>query len=410
MAKVFSESIVTAIDIGTTKICVLIAKQIADDVEILGIGKAPSHGLKKGMVTDIAKTVQSIKAAVKEAELISGYAIDTATVGISGSHIRAFNSHGAVPIKKGGSVRAFDVAAVVAAAKAIPIPEGQQILHVLPQYFTIDGQEKIQDPHGMHGVRLEAQVHIITGSISSAQNIIMCCQMADIRVTDIVLEQLASAQAVLSDDERELGVAILDIGGGTSDFAVFRQGSIRHTMVLPIAGNHFTNDVAIGLNTTLKEAERIKQLHGFALATLLDHNQELHIEMTDGTSKQTIQQAMLVNIIEQRAREMLSLINQEIITYKLTPFLATGVVLTGGGSLLKGMAELARSMFGMPVRIGAPKIGQLLPESLNNPIYATGYGLLLHAMKKEKTAITESNNPLVYRVFDRMKSWMSDFF
>jgi len=410
MANVFSETIITAIDIGTTKICVLVAKKTGDDLEILGIGKSPSFGLKKGMVTDIAKTVQSIKAAVKEAELISGHTIQSATVGISGSHIRAFNSHGAVPIKKGNRVRAHDIASVIAAAKAIPITEGQQILHVLPQFFSIDGQERIQDPMGMHGVRLEAQVHIITGSIASAQNIIMCCQMAGIQVQDIVLEQLASAYAVLSSDERELGVSILDIGGGTSDFAIFQHGSIRHTMVLPIAGNHVTNDVAIGLQTTIREAERIKQMYGYASVDYLDIDQDLLIETADGSNKQTVKQSVLVNIIEQRVHEMLSLINQEIATYKLAPYLATGLVITGGGALLKGVTDLAQTIFALPTRVGAPKTDHLLPESLNNPIYATGYGLLLHAMKKEKTSITESNDPLVYRVFDRMKSWIGDFF
>lgn len=410
MANVFSNSIVTAIDIGTTKICVLVAKKVGDDIEILGIGKSPSHGLKKGIVTDIAKTVQSIKAAVKEAELISGCTIDAATVGISGSHVKAFNSNGAVPIKKGGRVRETDINAVIAAAKAIPLTEGQQILHVLPQFFSIDGQEKIHDPLGMFGVRLEAQVHIITGSIACAQNIIVCCQMAGVQVADIVLEQLASAQAVLSKDERELGVAILDIGGGTSDFALFQQGSIRHTMVLPIAGNHFTNDIAMGIHTTLKEAERIKQTYGFAQASLLDYDCTLDIEMADGAHKQQIKQSLLVNIIEQRAHEMLSMIQQEIITYKLKPYMTTGLVLTGGGALLKGMTELAQTIFAVPIRIGAPTTTYILPESLNNPMYATGYGLLMHAMRKQKSSITESTGPIVYRVFDRMKSWVSDFF
>lgn len=410
MKKVFNDNIVTAIDIGTTKICVLVARNVGNDIEILGIGKSPSYGLKKGIVTDIAKTMESIKSAVREAELVSEVHIESAVVGISGSHIRAFNSHGAVPIRKNNKVTKNDVLSVISAAKAISIPEGQQIIHVLPQFFSIDGQERLQDPIGMHGVRLEAQVHIITGSIASAQNIIQSCQLAGVRVTDIVLEQLASAEAVLSKDERELGVCIVDIGGGTSDFALFQHGSIRHTMVLPIAGNHFTNDVAIGLQTTLHDAERVKKEFGCAFSSLIPVNQIFEVEKANGNETQQAEQLYLANIIEMRAYELLSLIKKEIDTYNLKPMITTGIVLTGGGALLKGMPELATAIFNMPARIGVPKIHHLSPESLHSPVYATGYGLLIHALKGESTIITQGNDPIVYKVFDRMKSWISDFF
>ena len=261
MAKGFNDKIIVSIDVGTTKICVLVA-QILDNnhFEVIGVGKSPSHGLKKGVVVDIGKTIHSIKAAVREAELMTGISISAASVGISGGHIKSINSQGVVPVKH-AEIYQSDVHNVLAAARAIPIPEGMQILHVLPQFFVIDSHTRIHNPVGMHGIRLEVQAHIIMGAIASVQNLIKCCELAGVKVTDIILEQLASAHAVLSEDERNLGVCMLDIGGGTSDFAVYQHNSIVHTMVLPIAGNHFTNDLAVGLRTTIQEAERIKKEH-----------------------------------------------------------------------------------------------------------------------------------------------------
>ncbi|OGB84808.1 cell division protein FtsA [candidate division TM6 bacterium RIFCSPHIGHO2_12_FULL_32_22] len=411
MAKGFNDNIITAIDIGTTKICVLVAKKIGEEVEVLGMGRSPSHGLKKGIVTDINKTVQSIKAAVKEAELVSDYSIESAVVGISGSHITAFNSHGAVPIKRNNRVSSADIASVLIAAKAMQIPEGNQVLHVLPQFFRIDSQDKIKDPLGMHGIRLEAQVHIITGSIASAQNIIQCCLMSGVQVKDIVLEQLASAEAVLSQDERELGVTVLDIGGGTADFALFQNGSIRHTLVVPVAGNHFTNDIAIGLQSTIKDAERVKQLYGVATSKCIEGDSEIEIVMADGVDHKKIKISELTNIIELRAEELLSIIRVEIEKHNLKHMISTGMVLTGGGSMLKGLDILAQDILGMPVRIGVPQTNCIIPESLNSPIYATSYGLLLHAFKQQKNdSIASAKGPLMFKVFDRMKSWISDFF
>lgn len=411
MAKVFKDNIITAIDIGTTKICVLVARKIGDEIEVLGIGKAPSFGLQKGIVTDINKTVQSIKSAVKEAELVSDYSIESAIVGISGSHINAFNSKGAVPIKKNNKVTSADIASVLIAAKAMAIPEGNQILHVLPQFFQIDAQDRIKDPMGMHGIRLEAQVHIITGSIASAQNIIQSCHLAGVQVKDIVLEQLASAEAVLSQDERELGVSILDIGGGTSDFAIFQNGSIRHTLVVPVAGNHFTNDIAVGLQSTVNDAQRVKEFYGFATQKCVEINSEIDVLLANGTDHKKVKILDLTNIIELRAAELLSIIQVEIEKHNLRHMISTGMVLTGGGSLLKGLDVLAKDIFNFPVRVGIPKTNCIIPDSLNNPSYATGYGLLLHAFKKNKNnSIEISQGPLVYKVFDRMKSWISDFF
>lgn len=409
MSKVFSNNIIVSIDIGTTKICVLVGKYENNNLQILGIGKSPSYGLKKGVVVDISKTVQSIKDAVKEAEFVSGQIIESALIGISGSHIQSFNSNGAVPIKK-GQVKETDIMNVIAAAKAIAIPEGQQILHVLPQFFSIDSQERIQNPIGMSGIRLEAQVHIITGSVASVQNLVNCCQLAGIKVTDIILEQLASADAVLSLDERELGVGVLDIGGGTSDFALYYNNSIRHTMVLPIAGNHFTNDLAIGLGITINDAERIKQNYGVALSKLLLEDVDIEVELAQGNIKNTMKKSLLIKVIEPRARELVMFIDDEIKKYNLKQFMTTGLVLTGGGSLLNGMKNLSEDILKVPVRIGVPRINNLLLESLSNPIYATGYGLLLQNIKKQNQTINNYNGPLAIKIFYRMKSWVSDFF
>lgn len=410
MARVYSDRIRVAIDIGTTKICVLVAHHVyGKAVEILGIGRAPSHGLKKGVVVDIAKTVQSIKEAVKEAELMSGMPIDSAAIGVSGGHIRSMNSQGIVPIEK-GIVRERDIAHAMASARAIPLAEGQQILHVLPQFFTIDGQDRVSDPLGMHGIRLEVQAHIIIGAISSVQNLITCCERAGIKVSDVVLEQLASADAVLSDDERELGVGVLDIGGGTADFAVFQNGGIRHTMVLPVAGNHFTNDIAVGLRTTLAEAERIKCDYGVVNPSKLFENRLISINMVQGGEQGVVSSRDILHIVEPRAREMIEIIAQEIDKYHLKSVMPTGLVLTGGGSLLVGFTDLATEILGMPVRLGSPQGAYDLPESLKSPIFATGYGLLVHLLAGEKGAnIVEMNGPLVKRIVMRMKSWVSDF-
>lgn len=410
MKKIFSDHLIVSIDVGTTKICVLVGQQLDNDqVEILGMGKSPSDGLKKGVVVDIARTINSIKHAVKEAEIVSGCQIESAYIGISGGHIRSMNSHGMVPIK-GGSVHQTDITNALAAAKAVSIPEGHYLLHALPQYFVVDGSDRIQDPLGMHGVRLEVQAHLITGAIASAQNLIKCCEMAGIKVLDIILEQLASAHAVLSPDERELGVGVLDIGGGTCDFALYQHGSIRHTMVLPVAGNHFTNDIAVGLCTTLKDAERIKQSHGCAYAQFVDQESFFEAELAQGTENKLVQCADLLRIVEPRAAEILSLVHDDVASKGLLSQMQTGLVLTGGGALLRGMPELARTIFAMPIRIGYPRPEWGIIDSLNSPIYATGYGLLLQGIKKRRLHLDTWSGPTVKRVFMRMKSWISDFF
>lgn len=410
MARLIKENIITAIDIGTTKICVLIARKMGDQIEIIGIGKSPSHGLSKGVVVDVAKTISSITHAIKEAEMMASMPIESAYIGISGAHISSVNSTGVVPIKH-GQIKQSDVDGVLDAAKAIAIPEGRQILHVLPQYFVIDGVDQVQDPIGMHGVRLEVQAHIIMGAVSSVQNLVNCCQSAGVSVNDIILEQLASADAVLSEDERELSVGIIDIGGGTSDVAFYKNSAVRHTMVLPVAGNHVTTDIAIGLRITKIEAERIKKRYGFATASLIEDEELIEVEMMQGEDLQVIRLSDLVLIIESRMRELFGLINNEIQVHQLQKFMTNGIVLTGGGALLTGARELAEQIFDCPVRIGKPRVLFDLVETLQSPLYATGYGLLVHVMRNEKKVkMHKEQGPLTQRVFERMKLWVSDFF
>ncbi len=411
MAKVFS-NIIVAIDIGTTKICVLIARKLSNDqVEVLGVGRAPSHGLSKGVVVDIAKTVSSIKQAVDEAQLMAECEIESAYIGISGSHIHSFNSSGAVPIKR-SAVTQEDIDAVLASAKAVPIEKGQKVLHVLPQYFMVDGQDKIENPIGLHGVRLEVVVHVITGSIASIQNLVKCCEMIGVKVQDIVLEQLASADGVLSSDECKLGVGVLDIGGGTSDFAVYQSGTIRFTKVIPIAGNHFTNDLAVGLRANIGNAERIKHEDGyvgFDDAQLQDET--IEVVTAQGTETRLVDKQRVAFILQARAQELFMMIAHEIQSNQLRHFMVTGLVITGGGSLLSGIEELAKNILALPVRIGMPKTSQIIPDSLQNPIYATGYGLLMFALRSSKNRTMDSmEGPLVEKIFIRMKSWVSDFF
>ena len=411
MANVYPERVFTSIDVGTTKICVLVAHMAADNqVEIIGIGKSPSDGLRKGVVVDVVRTIASIKVAVAQAEAMAGIKIMSAAVGISGGHISSCNSHGVVPIKN-GEITQHDIANVMASAQAILVPEGQQILHVLPQYFIIDGQDRIHDPLGMHGIRLEVRAHIILGAVASVQNLIKCCQDAGVMVDDIILEQLASAQAVLSPDERKLGVAVLDIGGGTSDLAIYQDDAIRHTRVIPIAGNHFTNDIAIGLRTTIKEAERIKKEYGMACEEVLVEDELLELATVHGGTTQLVCASELLGIIKPRAQELLTLVHEEIIAHHMRSYVTTGLVLTGGGSLLSGIQELARQIFNIPVRIGNPRTGLNVPQSLCNPMYATGYGMVLYTMHKRTSQSQYTlNGPVMVRVFERMKSWVLDFF
>lgn len=324
---------------------------------------------------------------MQEAEFIAGCKIEQASVGVSGGHINSFNSHGAVPIKR-KEVKQYDISNVLSAARAVSIAEGQQILHVIPQFYSIDGQDKVTDPLGMYGVRLESWVHVITGSVATVQNLIHCCHLAGVTVTDVVLEQLASAEAVLTKDERELGIAVLDIGGGTSDFALYHQGALKHTFVIPSAGQHLTQDIAIGLHTTLQEAEYLK--HNLAL-------------IEDG------REDLLRAIVDARAQEILTIAAQEVQQHNLHAYMSQGLVITGGGSLLDGIVPLAQDVFNTPVRIGTPR-ANYNSEMVKHPMYATGYGLLLVTLKEQQAPYNKLNGPIVAKLYTRMKSWIADFF
>jgi cell division protein FtsA len=411
--KKYGSRIVTAIDIGTTKICVLIARMHGhdQDIEIVGIGKTPSVGVNKGVVVDIHKAVSSIKSALKEAELMAGCSVESAYVGISGAHIQARKSHGMVPVK-GSCVKDADINAVLTAARSISVPEGQQILHVLPQGFIVDGNDPVSDPRGLSCVRLEVNAHIITGSVASVQNIIRCCQMCDIRIDDVVLEPLASACAVLSDDEKDLGVGLLDIGGGTSDFALYHQGVIKHTRIFPIAGNHMTQDLALCLRTTLKSAEHIKKEHAHSFFDKdTEDRHDIEMEMIHGSEFSSVTTRDVVSIIEPRIEELMYMLKKEINHYDLLPYMPAGLVITGGGSLLSSIDRHARSLLHIPVRCGKVSLKGSFEDSLKNPIHATGYGLLLYACKNHYNCFNEEiSGPLITRVLSRMKSWVSDFF
>ncbi len=405
----FRSQIITAIDVGTTKICVLIARYDAGSLEILGIGKSISEGLSKGVVVDVAKTIQAITLAVGQAEKMANMTVEKACIGIAGSHIQSYSSHGVVPIKR-GTIRPSDVSMALTSAQTIAIDKGQQILHVLPQYFVIDGGEKIHNPIDMHGIRLEVKAHVITGSIASAQNLVTCCERAGIEVTDIILEPLASAAAVLSKDEQQFGVAVIDIGGGTTDVAVYQHGAIRFTKVIPVAGNHFTNDLAIGLRVTCADAERIKKEFGSVRCNTLEKESMIEGEMVQEKDCQLIAYDDIVSIIRPRAYELFALVKAEFDDKKLYSSIATGVVLTGGGSLLQGMRELAEDTFGISVRIGYPRVVFDLPVSLQHPMYATVYGMLVYMVEKQEQIPYTHKGKVVRTVFDRMKMWVTDFF
>ncbi len=415
--KVFQDYL-AAIDIGTTKICVIIASiDPKGKIEVLGIGKHPSHGLKKGVIVNIGATVDSIKTAVKEAEAMAGVKIEQACVGISGGHIQSFNSTGVVAIK-GRTVTQRDIDRVIEAAKAVPIPKDQEILHVLPQYFRVDGQEFVLDSLGMFGVRLEAQVHMVTGSVSSAQNIIKSCELAGVRVSDIVLEQIASADAVLTPFERELGIGILDIGGGTSDFAIYKDGRIRYSKVIPIAGNHFTNDLAVGLGIPIAKAEEIKKLHATVAQSKIIEQAGSYLDVDlgyDGGVK-TVELSAASEILRFRADEVLDLLIDEVLANRLRNMMPAGLVLTGGGCLLDGLKELAADRLGLPARVGLPQAYSdtdryTIPDALKSPIYSTGFGLLVYATgDRDMRGISSTDDSAMTRIFGKMKSWLYDFF
>ena len=403
---------VVGLDIGTTKICCIIGEIGHDNqVDIIGLGQYPSRGLRKGVVVNIDGTVESIKNAVEEAELMAGCEIDSVFVGIAGGHINSLNSHGIIAAQ-GREITQKDVDRVIDAAKAIAIPLDREVIHVLPQEYIVDSQDGIKTPLGMSGIRLEAKVHIVTAAVTSAQNIVRCVNKAGLSVRDIVLEQLASSESVLSSDEKELGVAMIDIGGGTSDLAIFYQESIKHTSVLTIAGAQMTNDIAIGLRTPNQEAEKIKHAYGCALSALVGEDETLEVPSVGGREIRTVSRQILSEILEARAREMFEMLNHEINVSGFRDIVSSGIVLTGGAASLQGMGELAEEIFQLPVRVGAPANLGGLVDVVGSPMYATSTGLIQYGMKSLKAGTTHElqGRHLFDKIFSRMKDWAEEFF
>jgi len=411
MAKRSDRTLVVGLDIGTSKVVALVGELTAEGtLEIIGLGSQPSRGLKKGVVVNIESTVQSIQRAVEEAELMAGCEINAVYAGIAGSHIRSLNSHGVVAIRD-REVTAADVEHVIEAAKAVAIPADQRILHVLPQEFIIDGQEGIRDPIGMSGVRLEAKVHIVTGADSAAQNIIKCVQRCGLVVEDIVLEQLASSFAVLTDDEKELGVCIVDVGGGTTDIAVFSGGAIRHTAVIPIAGDQVTNDIAVSMRTPTQYAEDIKVRFACALSQLANPDESIEVPSVGDRPTRRLARQTLAEVVEPRYEELFNLIREELRRSGFEEVIAAGLVLTGGSARMEGAIELAEEIFHVPVRLGVPQAVRGLADAVQNPIYSTAVGLLLYARENLQPAARSALlGNSVGGALTRMKSWFQGHF
>jgi cell division protein FtsA len=411
MVKRSDRPLVVGLDIGTSKVVALVGELAADGaIDVIGLGSQPSRGLKKGVVVNIESTVQSIQRAVEEAELMAGCEINAVYAGIAGSHIRSLNSHGVVAIRD-REVTHADVEHVIDAAKAVAIPADQRILHVLPQEFIIDGQEGIRDPIGMSGVRLEAKVHIVTGADSAAQNIIKCVQRCGLVVEDIVLEQLASSFAVLTDDEKELGVCIVDVGGGTTDIAVFLGGAIRHTAVIPIAGDQVTNDIAVSMRTPTHYAEDIKVRFACALSQLANPDESIEVPSVGDRPARRLARQTLAEIVEPRYEELFNLIREELRRSGFEEVIAAGLVLTGGSARMEGAIELAEEIFHVPVRLGVPQAVRGLADAVQNPIYSTAVGLLLYARENLQPAARSALlGNSVGGALTRMKSWFQGHF
>ncbi|WP_130469836.1 cell division protein FtsA [Candidatus Magnetaquicoccus inordinatus] len=409
------QNLIVGLDIGTTKICCIVADQQPDGrLDIIGVGTHPSRGLRKGVVIDIDSTVESMRMAVEEAEMMAGVEIRMVYAGIAGGHIKSGNSNGVVATKD-GEVTASDIQRVLDAARAHNIPMDREILHIIPQEYILDGQDGIKQPLNMSGVRLEARVHIVTGAVASAQNIIKCVNRCGLDVGDIILEQLASAEAVLTPDEKELGVCLLDIGGGTTDIALFSEGHIKHTAVLAIGGDHLTNDIAVGLRTPTREAELIKRKYGCALSSLVNPEESIEVPSIGDRKARSLGRHILAEIIEPRVEELFTLVSREIARSGFEEQLAAGVVLTGGSSITEGMVELAEEVFNKPVRRGTPQGIGGLTDVVNSPVYATAVGLVMFASRNEKEISRQmapqgGNHQSVQGIFHRMRSWLGEIF
>lgn len=401
--------LIIGLDIGTTKICAVVGEATDDGVDVVGIGTSPSTGLRKGVVVNIEETVKSVQKALEEAELMAGCAIRSVYAGIAGSHIKGFNSHGVIAVK-GGEVTQRDVDRALEAASAVAIPLDREVIHTLPQEFIVDDQRGIIHPLGMAGVRLEVKVHIVTGAVTSAQNIVRSCHRSGLDVSDIVLESLASAKAVLTEEERELGVALVDLGGGTTDIAIFANDTIKHTGVLPLGGQNLTNDIAFGLRTPMVSAERIKVKYGCAMVDLVSMDEIIEVPTVGGREPRRLSRQLLAEICQPRMEEVLDLVDQELTRSGCKHLIGAGVVLTGGCALIDGCQELGEQIFNLPTRIGYPRNVGGLKDVVNSPKYATAVGLLCYGAEKEcgerKFRIQDEN--VFDRVLARMKKWFVD--
>jgi cell division protein FtsA len=403
--------IIVGLDVGTYKVGVIVAEVSEHGAEIVGIGTAASTGLRKGVVVNIDATVQAIRKAVEEAELMAGCEIRSVLAGSAGSHIKGFNSHGVVAVKN-REVGGGDVERVMDAARAVALPMDREILHVLPQEFIVDDQDGIKEPVGMAGVRLEARVHIVTGTISSGQNLIKCCNRAGLHVRDMLAGPLAATEAVLTPEERELGVALIELGGGTTDVVVIQQGAVRHTAVLPVGGSHVTNDLAAALRTPFAEAERLKRRHGSALTASAPTEPSIEVAGVGGRAPHFLSRRALAQVIEPRAEEVLQLVRREIVRAGCDRILASGVVLTGGGAVLDQMPQLAERVFRMPVRLGVPLHLNGLVDVVASPMYSTAVGLILHGLRQSERAGVVRDGLLgqLGVVRERMIGWLREFF
>lgn len=408
------DKLIVGLDIGTSKILAIVGEMGANgQVNIIGVGHHPSRGLKKGVVVNIESTVQSIQRAIEEAELMAGCQIHSVYAGIAGSHITSFNSHGIVAIKD-KEVGQGDIDRVIEAAQALAIPADQKVLHVLPQEFIIDKQEGIREPIGMCGVRLEAKVHIVTGAVSAAQNIVKCVRRCGLEVDNIILEQLASSMAVLTEDEKELGVCLVDIGGGTTDICVFTDGAIRHTAVIPIAGDQVTNDIAVALRTPMQHAEEIKKQYGCALTQLAQSDETIEVPSVGDRAPRTLARQTLTEVIEPRIEELYTLVASELRRSGFEDLVGSGIVVTGGSAKLQGMVELAEEVFHMPVRLGIPQNIAGLTGVVENPMYSTGVGLVqFGAQHREGVGYTRSGAGVSDNfagIWQRMRNWFQGNF
>lgn len=400
-----NKNLIVGLDIGTSKVVAMVAELAPDGrLEVIGMGSHESRGLKKGVVVNIESTVNAIQRALEEAELMADCKIQRVYTGIAGSHIRSFNSTGMVAVKD-KEVGPIDVSRAIETARAMPIPTDQQVLHILTQEFIVDGQDGVREPLGMSGVRLEVKVHIVTGAVSAAQNIVKCVRRCGLDVADLILQPLASSLSVLTEDEKELGVALVDIGGGTTDIAIFREGAIRHTAVVPIAGDQITNDVAMALRTPTQDAEELKIRHGVALRQLADPNEMIDVPGVGDRPPRQLSRQVLAEVVEPRIEELYSLVQRVIRESGYEELLSSGIVLTGGSSVMQGMVELGEEIFHMPVRLGVPRYAGGLSDVVRSPRYATAVGLLLEGRSQMERGLLARQGGSFKQVMARMKEW-----